>query len=485
MARCPLQLSKVEESFRKHTCRFQNNNNGEEQNMLLGATGSRLLSGNTALAREIEERLAKIHNRSAALLCNSGYDANLCVMSSIPCDGDVIVMDSLAHNSLIMGARMSRVNYNKGGIEFFKHNDVTDLENILSRVLKRLKGRSKNASADDLESPQTGQIIIAVESVYSMDGDVAKLQPILDVALKYEASVVVDEAHALGVYGRTNFINLIVPDDQSRMPIYLRKDSDSIINHLPKNGGNTEYSHDKRGGTGVLAALELESHPALLASIYTFGKAAGCHGAVIAASKTVVEYLVNYARPFIYSTALPPHSLVSIQCSYDTMISFNEGERRRIKLFELVRLFRITFLKELERETQNVYNHDDNKDRFVLETRKDKYKLSKLNEWSQLLLPSPSPIQAVLCPGNKKCIKMARDLNNLGTFNVYPIRSPTVPKGSERIRIILHTHNNEDQIHALIALMMRLIKDLNPSTLAHPSLASRRNDDANMPVSKL
>eukprot|EP00957_Ditylum_brightwellii_P209252 15360979-Ditylum_brightwellii.AAC.1 len=89
------------------------------------------------------------------------------------------------------------------------------------------------------------------------------------------------------------------------------------------------------GGTGVLAALSLESHPALLCSIHTFGKAAGCHGAVIASSATVVQYLINYARPFIYSTALPLHSLISIQCAYDSICG-EEGEERRKRVFELV-----------------------------------------------------------------------------------------------------------------------------------------------------
>jgi len=360
----------------------------------LGSTGSRLLSGNSAYALSLEKFLAVAHNRPCALLCNSGYDANLSILSSIALPDDFIVLDELVHNSLIMGIKMSRIPMNH--VNFFRHNDVQDLE----RILLSLKGRS---GGDDVK----GCTMVIVESVYSMDGDVSPLEEILDLSSKFGANVVVDEAHGLGVFGRTNVNDLSI--NTSLKTVH----SDSLI-----------------GGTGVLSALNLENHPALLAAVYTFGKAAGCHGAVITGSKVLIEYLINYARPFVYSTSLPSHSLVAIKCSYDTFIGI-EGERLRSKVFHLVHFFRSNIETALKDES------------------------------ADYLLPSPSPIQAIICRGNEHCVEVAKELKELGGISVFPIRSPTVPKGEERIRIILHEHNTEMEVVHLVKCILRFMKTSN------------------------
>jgi 8-amino-7-oxononanoate synthase len=195
------------------------------------------------------------------------------------------------------------------------------------------------------------------------------------------------------------------------------------------------------GGTGVLAALGLEEHRALLAGIFTFGKAAGCHGAVITGSCILMEYLVNYARPFIYSTSLPPHSLVTIKCAYDTMLG-QEGEKRRNKVFCLVQLFRSKMMHGL----QELY-------RRLNLTKAKKHNVE--NVLNTILLPSPSPIQAVMCRGNDHCVRVARRLRSEGGIAVFAIRSPTVPKGQERIRIILHAHNTEDEVLHLVHCLLQ------------------------------
>jgi 8-amino-7-oxononanoate synthase len=177
---------------------------------LLGSTGSRLLTGDSEYAQKLENRLATWHNRPAALVCNSGYDANLAVLSCVTRQ-NVVIMDELCHNSLYMGVQLGQ-----GKPVTFKHNNVQDLERVLQK-------QSANQ-----------RLLIAVESVYSMDGDIGPLSEILELALLYNASVIVDEAHGLGVFGSN--------------------------------------------GMGVLAHLRLERHPALLCSIHTFGKAGGCHG---------------------------------------------------------------------------------------------------------------------------------------------------------------------------------------------------------------
>lgn len=392
-ARCREQNRRVGCAYNK----FMTSNNNIS---LLGATGSRLLSGDSNLARSLEAKLAHIHNRQAALLFNSGYDANLSALSSLPYrdDGqDAIIMDELVHNSLVMGVRMSRLQ--KDRVFSFRHNDVDDLRRVLDNVIK--------------SSAVIPTVLIVIESVYSMDGDIAPMKEILDLAESKGAVVIVDEAHGLGVFGHTNV------DDMKL---------ESVVAgtcHM-QNSGAERTQQSLQGGTGALAALNLEHHPALLCSVHTFGKAAGCHGAVVAGSNTLISYLVNYARPFVYSTALPPHSLVSIQQSYESMMS-GEGERRRKLVFHLVRLFR----REMERG------------------------LSSFGKDCQFkLLPSPSPIQAVIVPGNENCISICKDLREIHRFDVYPIRSPTVSKGKERIRIILHAHNEEDEVQQLVTALL-------------------------------
>mmetsp|Transcript_19013 Transcript_19013/g.31215 ORF Transcript_19013/g.31215 Transcript_19013/m.31215 type:complete len:459 (-) Transcript_19013:240-1616(-) len=387
-ARCPEQYHRVESAYKQ----FMSTPSSRAQGALLGATGSRLLSGDSCLARSLEANLARIHNRPAALLFNSGYDANLSVLSSLPYrdDGeDVIIMDELVHNSLVMGVRMGRLQ--KENVFTFQHNNVDDLRRILQNFVK--------------PSATQPSVLIVIESVYSMDGDIAPMKDILDLAEHTGAAVIVDEAHGLGIFGRTN------ADDMAlESPI-------DIASHRANAGA---------GGTGAIAALNLEHHPALLCSVHTFGKAAGCHGAVVAGSNTIISYLVNYARPFVYSTALPPHSLVSIQQSYESMMS-EEGERRRKVVFHFVRVFR----REMKRG------------------------LSCFGSGCQFeLLPSPSPIQAVIVPGNESCISICKDLREVDRFDLYPIRSPTVPKGKERIRIILHAHNKEEEVHALVKALL-------------------------------
>jgi len=436
LARSRTQLEKVDQSFRLYT----DSSSLENGMHLLGATGSRLLSGNTKLPRKIEKELAIIHNRPSALLCNSGYDANLCLLSSLPLSNDIVLMDELVHNSLIMGIRMGRANHtNENYVKTFIHNNVKDLEMKLKEYHDKSLKEVKEVNISE------GEILILVESVYSMDGDIAPLKEILNLAHKYKAHVIVDEAHGLGVYGRTNIRDLMLPEEQTQQvycsetqtPLLNKNNYDNIVNHQLHPFTTNKSTLP---GTGVLAALDLESHPSLLASVHTFGKAAGCHGAIIASSNTLIQYLINYARPFIYSTALPPHSLLSIQCSYHTMIHDQEGEDRRTKVFCLVRIFRTLMIHALQQQQKQQQGNS---------TRNDLQ-----------LLQSPSPIQAILCPGNHRCIQMSNALRTIGSFDVFPIRSPTVPKGLERIRIILHSHNTEEQVANLVSLIIQISKML-------------------------
>jgi 8-amino-7-oxononanoate synthase len=325
---------------------------------VMGSSGSRLLSGNSTYAESLEAQLAQFHKREAALLCNSGYDANLSVFSCLPQKGDALVYDELVHNSVRVGMQLGRQSVNVA----CRHNDTEHLNEILSELRR---------------DSATGCIFVAVESVYSMDGDVAPLQTILSLAHTYNASVIVDEAHATGLYG------------------------------------------DR--GQGVVSALQLENAPALCCSVHTFGKALGVHGAVVLCSTIMRQYLINYARPLIYSTSLPLHSLAAINCAYEAQCSMH-AERKLV--LELVQLFRNGLVSASDDHTTAPLQQCD-------------------------LVYSTSPIQAVLVPGNDRVIAVANQLRSHG-FDVRPIRKPTVNEGTERLRICIHAHNTVSQIQDLV-----------------------------------
>ena len=204
---------------------------------LFGSTGSRLISGNSQRTEEIETELAAFFHQSSALLFNSGYDANLGLFSSVPLKGDTVIYDVLVHASIRDGIRMSLANSHS-----FAHNDIDNLRDKLSRA--------------------KGTVYVAVESVYSMDGDQAPLKEILAVCEEEGAFLIVDEAHSGGVLGDNG------------------------------EGLTTECGIDDR----------------VFAKIITFGKAFGSHGAVVLGSDDLKTYLINFARSLIYTTALSPHS---------------------------------------------------------------------------------------------------------------------------------------------------------------------------------
>lgn len=209
----------------------------------------------------------------------------------------------------------------------------------------------------------TGSVFVVVESIYSMDGDEAPLDALASLCNRKGAHLVVDEAHSTGCFGSK--------------------------------------------GNGLVCAAGLEHQVPV--RIYTFGKAMGVHGACVAGSSTVIQYLLNFARPFIYTTAPSPHSAVAIRASFDFLgqqIELQETLRQRINFF------------------RNACGH-----------------LASLQ-------PGSSAIQSVIIPGNDRVKKVASELLSQG-LDVRPILSPTVPKGSERLRIILHTYNTNSEIERL------------------------------------
>jgi 8-amino-7-oxononanoate synthase len=309
-----------------------------------GATGSRLISGNTGYTQQLEKKLAFFLNQPAGLIFNSGFDANLGIFSSIPQRGDTIIYDELCHASIRDGIRLSFANSFA-----FKHND-----------LEHLKQRLKQAK---------GNVYVTIESIYSMDGDEALLTEIVQLCQIYNAFLIVDEAHSAGLYGEK--------------------------------------------GKGLVNKYGLDDK--IFIKLITFGKAYGSHGAIVLSQQRVIEFLINFARSFIYTTALPKHSLKRIE----QVVELSKiMDNVRLNLFNLIAYFK-----------------------------------QKAREQKIQLIESYSPIQSIVISGNDNVKLVEKHLQKHG-FAVKAILSPTVPKGKERIRICLHAHNMKNDIDKLFECLI-------------------------------
>ena len=243
----------------------------------LGATGSRLLSGNHVLYNDIETQIAQFHNVPKALIFNSGYNANVGFFECVPQRGDIVFYDELIHASIRDGLKMSMAKSYS-----FKHNDVEELREKSERITQK----------------HNGQVYVVTESVFSMDGDSPDLISFAAFCSASDFLLVVDEAHALGVFGNK--------------------------------------------GAGLVQELGLEDQ--VFAQIITYGKALGCHGAAILSCEDLYVYLTNYARSLIYTTALPHHALASIGAGYQYLQQLPET-----LLQENLRINISYFNKEVER----------------------------------------------------------------------------------------------------------------------------------------
>lgn len=313
-----------------------------------GATGSRLISGNHNLYAITEDFIANFHQVSSALIFNSGYDANVGFFSSVAQRNDVILYDELCHASIRDGIQMSNAKSYK-----FQHNDLDDLESIIKRC-----------------HTEPVEVYVVTESVFSMDGDCPNLEELVALCEKYNCHLVVDEAHAIGVFGEN--------------------------------------------GEGVVQSLGLQDN--VFARIITFGKGLGCHGAAIIGSEELKSYLINFARSFIYTTGLSPHSVATI------LIAYQHLKTEKVAMQNL---------------KQNIQFFNQEKTQRGLKS---------------LFVYSKSAIQCAIIPGNEKVKSIAANLQEKG-FDVKAILSPTVPEGQERLRFCLHSYNSEEEISEVLCLL--------------------------------
>lgn len=317
------------------------------ENTTAGSTGSRLISGNSTAFNDIEEHIAAFHNAEAALLFNSGYDANVGLLSSVPQKNDLVLSDELIHASIYDGIRLSHAQHYK-----FRHNDTGHLSDLLTRHT----GRFSN-------------IYIVVESVYSMDGDFAPLRDMAVLCHQHGAFLIVDEAHAIGVFGHQ--------------------------------------------GRGLCQQSGIADE--CFARVYTYGKAMGCHGAAVVGSSLLSDYLINFARSFIYTTAMPGHSVQMIAAAYRLLESTDAMERLR--------------------ENIAYFNGQIAGD--------------------PAFIPSQSAIHCRIIPGNEQ-VQAAEDQLAAVDLFAKSIKSPTVKQGQERIRFCLHAFNTRPEIDLLLRTLQTI-----------------------------
>jgi 8-amino-7-oxononanoate synthase len=325
----------------------------------VGSTGSRLLSGNSPEWEKLEADFAGFAGTEAALYFGSGYAANVGLLSSLWKAGDIVFSDALNHASLIDGMRLSGAQK-----VIYPHGNLAFLENAL-------REHARGAGAR----------VIVTESVFSMEGDVAPLEALVGLARKYHAELVIDEAHATGVFG---------PE-----------------------------------GRGIAAELGIERE--ILAIVHTCGKALASAGAFVCCGSTLKNYLVNRARTFIFSTAMPPYLTGQIRAA---LAIARAADDSRAHL------------------------------RSIAAGLREKLAAAGIGTG-----PSTTHIIPVLLGSNEAALRVAAQMQANG-FAAKAIRPPTVPAGTARVRISLTSRITMEEVDRLAEVIVRAEKSIPLSSAA-------------------
>lgn len=314
----------------------------------VGARASRLISGTTEVHTLLEKKLAGFKKKEAALFYGSGYLANLGILSALAGRNDLIVMDKLNHASIIDAGRLSGAK-----LRVYPHKNLKRLESILQA------------------SDSFRRRLIVTDSVFSMDGDLAPLRELVNLKEKYDATLMIDEAHGTGVFGKT--------------------------------------------GRGVAEHFEVEE--AVDITMGTLSKAVGVFGGYVAGSKILVDYLVNFSRPFIFATAPPP--AVAAACLEGLKVMEEEPNLRQ-KLWDNVRRVR-EVLSKLEFEIGQ----------------------------------TESPIIPLMIGSEEKALKISQLLLEKGIF-IPAIRYPTVARGKARLRLTLSARHRPSDLDRLFTALRKM-----------------------------
>ena len=323
----------------------------------VGSGASHLVCGHSRLHHQLEQELAAFTGRDRAVLFSTGYMANLGVINALVGKNDFIFEDKLNHASLLDGGLLSGAKFQR-----FLHNDIESLETKLRRC--------------DEGDNQNSKKLIVVDGVFSMDGDCAPLKALSDLADKYQAWLMVDDAHGLGVLG------------------------------------------DNGAGCAEHFQLNQQQLPILMG---TLGKGFGSFGAFVAGSDELIETLIQYARPYIYTTALPPAIAAA---SLASLKIIREDKNRRQHLQQLISLFK-------QRAAQLDLN----------------------------LMPSDTAIQPLMIGDSEKAMLISEALQQQG-FLVGAIRPPTVPNNTARLRVTLSAAHTQQQVLDLLAAIERTMGEL-------------------------
>ncbi len=314
----------------------------------VGSGASHLVSGHLSPHAELEEKLAAFTGFPRALLFSTGYMANLGIVVALAGRGDAVFADRLNHASLIDAVQLSRADHVR-----YPHGDLNALEHLLAASTARRR-------------------LILTDAVFSMDGDLAPLHRLLQLAERFDAWLVIDDAHGFGVLGEH--------------------------------------------GCGSLGHFGIPAHPRIV-YMGTLGKAAGASGAFVAASDTVVEWLLQRARTYIFTTGSSPIMACALLASLDLI---RQGDERRHHLRRLTACLRDG----------------------LASTR-----------WQ--LMPSPTAIQPVIIGDNHEALRVARALFERGLW-VPAIRPPTVPKGTARLRVSLSAAHSGAHLQQLVGALRDL-----------------------------
>jgi 8-amino-7-oxononanoate synthase len=330
----------------------------------VGAGASHMVSGHMTPHHELEDALARFMGMDSALYFGSGYAANLGILTSLAARGDNIFADKLNHACLNDGALLSRANFKR-----YAHGDLAKLR---AQIAVSASSASKGA-----------RNLIVTDAVFSMDGDIADIPQLLKLAIEFDALLVIDDAHGFGVLGKN--------------------------------------------GRGTLEHFNLLNHPARDRIVYmaTLGKAAGVYGAFVAGHADVIEWILQSARTYIFSTATPPMIAAAL---LESLRIIDEDAARRVHLHSLISLF-ASALK--------------------LSNAKFPY--------------SETAIQPIIVGSNRHVMQMADALKQRNIW-VPAIRPPTVPTGSARLRVSLNANHTQVDVMDLLTALTDIDATLDTTT---------------------